>query len=68
MDSDTGKISGTEQPAYIQSNRLSLLQPLLDYSAPEWIIDTQQFCSSDVYSLGKESLEILNENNKLNFF
>lgn len=68
VDTDTGKISGTEQPAYIQSNRLSLLQPLLDFSAPEWIIDMQQFCASDVYSLGKEPLEISNENKKLKHF
>lgn len=52
-DPDTGKISGTQQPAYIPGNRLSLQQPLLDYAAPEWIIDMQQFCSSDVYSLGE---------------
>lgn len=52
VDQETGKISGNEQPPYIPGNRISLLQPLLDYSSPEWIIDTKQFCSSDVYSLG----------------
>ena len=52
VDQETGKIGGTEQTAYIQVNRVSLLQPILDYAAPEWIIDSQQFCPSDVYSLG----------------
>lgn len=56
VDPDTGKIGGTNQVPYIQSNRNSLLQPLLDYAAPEWIIDSQQFCSSDIYSLGKSQL------------
>lgn len=56
-DPESGKISGTQQTAYIPGNKLSLLQPLLDYSAPEWIIDTQAFCSSDVYSLGKPLTE-----------
>lgn len=53
IDAENGKISGNEQPPYIPGNRISLLQPLLDYASPEWIIDTKQFCSSDVYSLGK---------------
>lgn len=57
-DPDTGKISGTEQAPYVPGNRVSLLQPLLDYAAPEWIIDAQQFCSSDVYSLGKNCLQL----------
>lgn len=50
---ENGKICGYEQSPYIPSNRISLLQPLLDYAAPEWIMDTKQYCSSDVYSLGK---------------
>lgn len=63
VDPDTGKIGGTDQPPYIPSNRNSLLQPLLDYAAPEWIIDSQQFCSSDVYSLGESTLSTnLSEN------
>lgn len=68
-DPDTGKISGTQQPAYISGNRVSLVQPLLDYASPEWIIDTQQFCPSDVYSLGKSKyLTILSfETNFSNF-
>lgn len=56
VDADTGKISGTEQTSYIPSHRNSLLQPTLDYAAPEWIMDSQQFCSSDVYSLGNLEL------------
>lgn len=55
VDPDTGKITGNEQPPFHPGNRISLLQPLLDYSAPEWIIDIKQFCPSDVYSLGKTS-------------
>lgn len=58
VDQETGKISGNEQPPYIPGNRISLLQPLLDYSSPEWIIDTKQFCSSDVYSLGTSNASL----------
>lgn len=57
-DPETGKISGNQQAAYVQGNRVSLLQPLLEYAAPEWIIDTQQFCSSDVYSLGENRVHL----------
>ncbi|XP_055296936.1 SCY1-like protein 2 [Sitodiplosis mosellana] len=64
VDQDTGKVGGTEQSAYIQVNRVSLLQPILDYSAPEWIIDSQQFCSSDVYSLGVLIYSIHSANKK----
>lgn len=53
VDPETGKIGGNEQSPYIPGSRVSLLQPLLDYASPEWIIDTKQFCPSDVYSLGK---------------
>lgn len=53
VDPESGKIGGNEQPPYIPGNRISLLQPILDYASPEWIIDIKQFCSSDVYSLGK---------------
>lgn len=52
VDQETGKTSGNEQPPYIPGNRISLLQPLLDYSSPEWIIDERCVFSSDVYSLG----------------
>lgn len=53
VDAETGKITGTQQPPYMPGSRISLLQPQLDYSAPEWIMDSQQFCTSDVFSLGK---------------
>lgn len=52
VDNETGKITGNQQPPYVPGQRISLLQPLLDYAAPEWIMDSQQFCSSDVFSLG----------------
>lgn len=66
VDQETGKISGNEQSPYIPGSRISLLQPLLDYASPEWIIDTKQFCASDVYSLGK--IHIFIENNLMNHF
>lgn len=53
VDSETGQVSGTDQAPYIPQNRNTLLQPLLDYAAPEWIIDSKQFCSSDIWSLGE---------------
>lgn len=53
VDSETGQISGTQQQTYIPNVRNNLLQPSLDYAAPEWIIDTQQFCASDIWSFGK---------------
>lgn len=60
VDPETGKIGGNEQPPFIPGNRVSLLQPLLDYASPEWIIDIKQFCSSDVYSLGTVNIYKLN--------
>lgn len=56
IDSDTGKSSGTLQPSYIPNTRNSILQPILDYSAPEWILDSKQFCSSDIFSLGNSRI------------
>lgn len=53
VDGETGQVTGTQQTPYIPQNRNSLLQPLLDYAAPEWIIDSKQFCSSDIWSLGE---------------
>lgn len=42
----------TVQP-YVPKQRNILLQPSLDYAAPEWIIDGNPVCASDIYSLGE---------------
>lgn len=49
---ETGLVSGNQQAAYIPNTRNGMLQPTLDYAAPEWILDMKQFYSSDIYSLG----------------
>lgn len=38
---------------YIPNMRNKQLQPWLEYSAPEWIIDGKAVCGSDIYSLGE---------------
>lgn len=39
-------------PPYVSKQRNILVQPMLDYAAPEWIIESNLVCSSDIYSLG----------------
>lgn len=50
---ETGKISGNQQAPYMPNSRNGMLQPSLDYAAPEWILEQQQFFSSDIYSFGE---------------
>lgn len=49
LNSENG--AATTQP-YVPKQRNILLQPLLDYAAPEWIIEANCVCASDIYSLG----------------
>lgn len=52
-EGESSQANGVQQTPYNPQHRNSLLQPLLDYAAPEWIVDMKQFCSSDIWSLGK---------------
>lgn len=54
-DVNTGQVAEFCQLPYIPSYRNNLLQPVLDYAAPEWIVETRQVCASDIFSLGKLS-------------
>lgn len=49
---ETGQISGNQQPSFIPNSKHGMLQPSLDWAAPEWILDMQQFYASDIYSFG----------------
>lgn len=53
VDTNTGQVSDVYQQPYVPSYRNNLLQPILDYAAPEWIVETKQVCASDIFSLGK---------------
>lgn len=52
VDVNTGQVNEACQQPYVPSYRNNLLQPILDYAAPEWIVETKQVCASDIFSLG----------------
>lgn len=56
-DTDSGPMRGIQQTAFNANTRNNLLQPPLDYAAPEWIVELQQFCASDIYSFGKHAFD-----------
>lgn len=64
IDSETGKMSGNEQMPYNSKLRTLMLQPQLDYAAPEWIIDSKQYCNSDIWSLAIVIYSIHSSNKK----
>lgn len=64
VDNETGKITGNDQMPYNCHLKTLMLQPQLDYAAPEWILDSKQYCNSDIWSFGILIYTIFSQNKK----